>query len=119
MSKKEKALKGIKTPSRRKFFKAAAATGAVAAASIAMPNVAFGAAKSSDEEDRGSSEQTGPFTPPPDPTPAPTPAPALAPAPPSPLLGVDLLIVLHYQNNIRRVLTQTLPSDKQSLKTQT
>ena len=45
MSKKEKALKGIKTPSRRKFFKAAAATGAVAAASIAMPNVAFGAAK--------------------------------------------------------------------------
>jgi len=43
MSKKEKALKGIKTPSRRKFFKVAAATGAVAAASVAMPNIAFGA----------------------------------------------------------------------------
>ncbi len=27
MSKKDKTLKGIKTPSRRKFFKAAAATG--------------------------------------------------------------------------------------------
>ena len=39
MSKKEKTLKGIKTPSRRKFFKAAAATGAVAVASLAMPNI--------------------------------------------------------------------------------
>ena len=45
MSKKDKPLKGIKTPSRRKFFKVAAATGAAAAATIAMPNVAFGAAK--------------------------------------------------------------------------
>ena len=43
MSKKEKTLKGIKTPSRRKFFKVAAATGAAAAASVAMPNIAFGA----------------------------------------------------------------------------
>ena len=41
MSKKEKTLKRVKTPSRRKFFKAAAATGAAAAATIAMPNVAF------------------------------------------------------------------------------
>ena len=41
MSKKEKTLKGIKTPSRRKFFKVAAATGAAAAASVAMPNIAF------------------------------------------------------------------------------
>ena len=40
MSKK---VKGVKTPSRRKFFKAAAATGAAAAATVAMPNVAFGA----------------------------------------------------------------------------
>ena len=40
MSKKDKALKGIKTPSRRKFFKAAAATGAVAAATLAMPSIA-------------------------------------------------------------------------------
>ena len=40
MSKK---IKGVKTPSRRKFFKAAAATGAAAAATVAMPNVAFGA----------------------------------------------------------------------------
>jgi len=40
MSKKDKTLKGIKTPSRRKFFKAAAATGAVAAATLAMPNIA-------------------------------------------------------------------------------
>ena len=40
MSKKDKASKGIKTPSRRKFFKAAAATGAVAAATLAMPSVA-------------------------------------------------------------------------------
>ena len=34
MSKKDKTLKGIQTPSRRKFFKAAAATGAVAAATL-------------------------------------------------------------------------------------
>ena len=40
MSKKDKTLKGIKTPSRRKFFKTAAATGAVAAASLAMPSIA-------------------------------------------------------------------------------
>ena len=40
MSKKDKALKGIKTPSRRKFFKAAAATGVVAAATLAMPSIA-------------------------------------------------------------------------------
>ena len=45
MSKKEKTLRRVKTPSRRKFFKAAAATGAAAAATIAMPNVAFGAPK--------------------------------------------------------------------------
>ena len=38
MSKK---IKGVKTPSRRKFFKAAAATGAAAAATVAMPNFAF------------------------------------------------------------------------------
>ena len=37
MSKK---IKGVKTPSRRKFFKAAAATGAAAAATVAMPNIA-------------------------------------------------------------------------------
>jgi len=43
MSKKDKTLKGIKTPSRRKFFKAAAATGAVAAATLAMPNIASAA----------------------------------------------------------------------------
>jgi TRAP-type mannitol/chloroaromatic compound transport system substrate-binding protein len=43
MSKKEKNLKGIKTPSRRKFFKVAATTGAAAAASVAMPSIAFGA----------------------------------------------------------------------------
>jgi hypothetical protein len=36
MSKKDKTLKGIKTPSRRKFFKAAAATGAVAAATLCL-----------------------------------------------------------------------------------
>ena len=41
MSKKDKTLKGIKTPSRRKFFKAAAATGAVAAATLAMPSVSL------------------------------------------------------------------------------
>jgi len=40
MSKKDKTLKGIKTPSRRKFFKTAAATGAVAAATLAMPSIA-------------------------------------------------------------------------------
>jgi len=40
MSKKDKTLKGIKVPSRRKFFKAAAATGAVAAATLAMPSIA-------------------------------------------------------------------------------
>ena len=40
MSKEDKTLKGIKTPSRRKFFKAAAATGAVAAATLAMPSIA-------------------------------------------------------------------------------
>ena len=45
MSKKEKTLKRVKTLSRRKFFKAAAATGAAAAATIAMPSVALGAAK--------------------------------------------------------------------------
>ena len=38
MSKK---VKGVKTPSRRKFFKVAAATGAAAAATVAMPNIAF------------------------------------------------------------------------------
>jgi len=42
MSKKEKTFKG-KTPSRRKFFKAAAATGAAAAATLAMPNIASAA----------------------------------------------------------------------------
>ena len=40
MSKKDKTLKKIKTPSRRKFFKAAAATSAVAAATLAMPSIA-------------------------------------------------------------------------------
>ena len=40
MSKKDKTLKGIKIPSRRKFFKAAAATSAVAAATLAMPRIA-------------------------------------------------------------------------------
>ena len=42
MSKKLKALKGVKTPARRKFFKTAAATG-VAAATLAMPNIASAA----------------------------------------------------------------------------
>ena len=42
MIKDKKSLKGSKTPSRRKFFKAAAATGAAAATAVAMPNVAFG-----------------------------------------------------------------------------
>ena len=40
MSKKDKTLQGIKTPSRRKFFKAAAATTAVAATTLAMPSIA-------------------------------------------------------------------------------
>ena len=42
MSKKEKTLKGTRTPSRRKFFKVAAATGvaAVAASTLAAPAVA-------------------------------------------------------------------------------
>ena len=44
MIKEKKSLKG-KTPSRRKFFKAAAATGAAATAAVAMPNIAFGAAQ--------------------------------------------------------------------------
>ena len=39
----KKSLKGAKTPSRRKFFKAAAATGAAATAAVAMPNLALGA----------------------------------------------------------------------------
>ena len=41
MIKNKKSLKGAKTPSRRKFFKAAAATGAAAATAVAMPNVAL------------------------------------------------------------------------------
>ena len=41
MIKEKKSLKVTKTPSRRKFFKAAAATGAAAATAVAMPNVAF------------------------------------------------------------------------------
>ena len=40
MIKDKKSLKGAKTPSRRKFFKAAAATGAAAATAVAMPNIA-------------------------------------------------------------------------------
>ena len=40
MSKKVKALKGVKTPSRRKFFKTAAVTGAAAVATLTMPNIA-------------------------------------------------------------------------------
>ena len=40
MSKLEKTSKRVKTPSRRKFFKAAAATGTVAAATLAMPSIA-------------------------------------------------------------------------------
>ena len=43
MSKKVKTLKGVKTPSRRKFFKAAAVTGAAAVATLAMPNIASAA----------------------------------------------------------------------------
>ena len=42
MIKEKKSLKAS-TPSRRKFFKAAAVTGAAAATAVAMPNVAFGA----------------------------------------------------------------------------
>ena len=41
MVKEKKSLKG-KIPSRRKFFKAAAATGAAATAAVAMPNLALG-----------------------------------------------------------------------------
>ena len=41
MIKNKKSLKGSKTPSRRKFFKAAAATGAAATAAVAMPNLAL------------------------------------------------------------------------------
>ena len=40
MIKDKKSLKATKTPSRRKFFKAAAATGAAAATAVAMPNIA-------------------------------------------------------------------------------
>ena len=43
MSRKDKTLKKVKTPSRRKFFKVAAVTGAAAAATIAMPNISLGA----------------------------------------------------------------------------
>ena len=43
MSKKVKTLKGVKTPSRRKFFKTAAVTGAAAVATLAMPNIASAA----------------------------------------------------------------------------
>ena len=42
MIKNKKSLKSNKTPSRRKFFKAAAATGAATAAAVAMPNIALG-----------------------------------------------------------------------------
>jgi len=42
MSKKEKTLKG-RNPSRRKFFKAVAVTGAATAATLAMPNIASAA----------------------------------------------------------------------------
>ena len=40
MIKEKKSLKSAKTPSRRKFFKTAAKAGAVAAATVAMPNIA-------------------------------------------------------------------------------
>ena len=40
MTKENKSLK-IKTSSRRKFFKTAAKAGGVAAAAVAMPNIAF------------------------------------------------------------------------------
>ena len=39
MIKEKKSLK-TSTPSRRKFFKAAAVTGAAAATAVAMPNIA-------------------------------------------------------------------------------
>ena len=42
MTKENKSLK-IKTSSRRKFFKTAAKAGAVAAATVAMPNIAHAA----------------------------------------------------------------------------
>ena len=42
MTKEKKSLK-TNVPSRRKFFKAAAATGAVTAATLAMPNIASAA----------------------------------------------------------------------------
>ena len=41
MIKSKKSLKATKTPSRRKFFKAAAATGAAAATAVAMPKCSF------------------------------------------------------------------------------
>ena len=41
MVKEKKSSKG-KIPSRRKFFKTAAATGAAATAAVAMPNLALG-----------------------------------------------------------------------------
>ena len=40
MIKSKKSLKDSKIPSRRKFFKAAAVTGAAAATAVAMPNIA-------------------------------------------------------------------------------
>ena len=40
MIKEKKSLKATKTPSRRKFFKAAAVTGAAAATAVAMPSIA-------------------------------------------------------------------------------
>jgi len=40
MIKEKKSLKVSKTPSRRKFFKVAAATGAAAATAVAMPSIA-------------------------------------------------------------------------------
>ena len=43
MIKEKKSLKKVNVPSRRKFFKAAAATGAAATAAVAMPNIALGA----------------------------------------------------------------------------
>ena len=42
MIKEKKSLKAS-TPSRRKFFKAAAVTGAAAATAVAMPNIAHAA----------------------------------------------------------------------------
>ena len=41
MIKEKKSLKVNKTPSRRKFFKAAAVTGAAAATAVAMPNLSL------------------------------------------------------------------------------